>query len=74
MQTAKVTTENALIGWREIASLNDIATPILPMSFPGGCHAAKWLESINAAIRSQPFGERRDELTRGHDKPWKKIQ
>jgi hypothetical protein len=36
MQIAKVTTENARNGWREIASLNDVATPFSPTSLCGG--------------------------------------
>src|SRR5688572_21577409 len=62
MQTAKVITEKALSGWREIASLKDVATLVLPGRFATGCHARMGLESVNAAIRAKgaSSGQRRN--------------
>jgi hypothetical protein len=55
MQIAKVTIENVLSRWREIASLNDVATPILPdIVMRQGCHARPRQGSGNAALPVGP--------------------
>jgi hypothetical protein len=57
MQIAKVTIENVLSGWREIASLNDVATPILPDGY-GGRDATR-RGGREAAMRPLPAGHGR---------------
>jgi hypothetical protein len=73
MQTTNVTIEKVLSGAREIASLNVVATPSLPVFAPG-CHAREGLESVNTAIRDERTSGWGDELSHCRDKPVEKIQ
>jgi hypothetical protein len=71
MQIAKVMIEKALIGWREIASLNDIATVALPNMFVrrDGMRAGNRKARILTA-GGQPGGG----ASEHHDEPIEKIQ
>jgi hypothetical protein len=82
MQIAKVTIEKDLSGAREIASLNDVATPssrdaVMLM----GCHVGGWQGSANAAknglaneSRQNAAAPRSDELWPFRGRSLKKIQ